>query len=52
MDDYVEIKNHVPLSESALSEQICVGNRQGTLCGQCTPGTSVAFHSESFQCIK
>ena len=42
---YVEIK-----PGSDLSEQICVGNRQGTLCGQCTPGTSVAFHSESFQC--
>ena len=47
----VEIKNHVPLSKSALCQQICVNNRQGILCGQCIPGTSVAFNSESFQCI-
>ena len=47
----VEIKNHVPLSKSALCRQICVNNRQGILCGQCIPGTSVAFNSESFQCI-
>ena len=47
----VEIKNHVPLNKSALSQQICVNNRQGTLCGQCIPGTSVAFNSKSFQCI-
>ena len=47
----VEIKNHVPLSKSALCRQICVNNRQRTLCGQCIPGTSVAFNSESFQCI-
>ena len=47
----VEIKNHVPLNKSALSRQICVNNRQRNLCGQCIPGTSVAFNSDSFQCI-
>ena len=48
---FIEIIPQLPLSKSALSQQICVGNRQGTLCGECIPGTSVAFNSDSFQCI-
>ena len=35
-----------------ISKQLCVRNRQGTLCGQCRSGTSVAFNSKSFQCKK
>ena len=31
---------------------ICAHNRRGTLCGECVTGTSVYYHSSSYQCNK
>ena len=39
-------------TKNGLEEVICADNRQGTLCGECVPGTSVYYHSSSYQCNK
>ena len=46
---HVNILSVLPVN---ISQQLCVSNRQGTLCGQCRLSTSVAFNSKSFQCKK
>ena len=35
-----------------LEAVICAHNRQRTLCGECVKGTSVYYHSSSYQCKK
>ena len=39
-------------TRKGLEAVICAHNRQGTLCGECVPGTSVYYHSSSYQCKK
>ena len=38
-------------SKDGLQELICSESREGHLCGQCIPGTTTAFHSETFVCV-
>ena len=35
-----------------LESVVCDHNRRGTLCGECVTGTSVYYHSSSYQCNK
>ena len=35
-----------------LESVVCAHNRRGTLCGECVTGTSVYYHSSSYQCNK
>ena len=39
-------------TRKGLEAIICAHNRRGTLCGECVPGTSVYYHSSSYQCNK
>ena len=39
-------------TKNDLEGVICAHNRRGTLCGECVPGTSVYYHSSSYQCNK
>ena len=38
-------------SRGKLKERICFQSREGNLCGQCIPGTTASFHSETFACV-
>ena len=40
------------LTKIDLESVICAHNKQGTLCGECVTGTSVYYHSSSYQCNK
>ena len=33
-----------------LLDKVCVGNRTGTLCGECKKNYSIMFHSDKFEC--
>ena len=39
-------------SKTELEKLICSDLRKGNLCGQCKEGTTAAFHSETFLCVK